>query len=833
MAVFKCKMCGGQLEVKTDETVCTCEYCGTEQTLPKLDSEKKTNLYDRANHFRRNNDYDKAMGIYEKILEEDSTDSEAYWSLVLCKYGIEYVEDPKTHKRVPTINRTQYTSIFADENYQSALKNADTLQKSIYENEAKTIDDIQKQILAISAKEEAFDIFICYKESNEKGERTPDSVIANELYYELVKEGYKVFFSKITLEDKLGQEYEPYIFAALNSSEIMIALGTKPEYFNAVWVKNEWSRYLNLISQGAKKTLIPAYKGMDPYDLPEEFSHLQALDMEKLGFMQDLIRGIKKILDAEQKTEVNGNTVVVQQNTGNIDALLKRGNMALEDKEWSKATDFFESVLNQDAECAEAYLGELLAKYNKSNIDELTDYYVEKYAIAKQEVLEACESDVEHIEKIVEEYSVKGYLTGSDIASEYNKYNRTYSSELAFRNEQKERQLNELSEEKLLVRARQYAVVPLKAELEQMHLKIQNVLENRILKAQQDDKKNIDSINKGYINYIEKTDKKINELHKKALDSRESDYQVRVSQIKKARTINDFEECCKLLIQMNGYKDSYQLAKKCQDEKKKIHEQQEKYELRKAELENERIERKRMQRKRVITRCLKSVTVCALVCVVIVNLVIPLFIYNKGKNFEEDGNYEEAYNSFYKAGKIKDAEKKMTDMEVKIISTAEVGDYVKYGKYNENTEWIVLEKDVNRILLLSKFSVESKPFDDEKYNENVPWIKCTLHQWLNEEYINKAFNAYEEKRIYSASDVWGKVFLLSAKDVEKYKNIDDNIFSDESLWWLCTSAGIYSGNGFREYAEMFVGKNGNIDEGGVPYSYNYGVRPAIWVDLNE
>ena len=188
MAVFKCKMCGGQLEVKTDETVCTCEYCGTEQTLPKLDSEKKTNLYDRANHFRRNNDYDKAMGIYEKILEEDSTDSEAYWSLVLCKYGIEYVEDPKTHKRVPTINRTQYTSIFADENYQSALKNADTLQKSIYENEAKTIDDIQKQILAISAKEEAFDIFICYKESNEKGERTPDSVIANELYYELVKE---------------------------------------------------------------------------------------------------------------------------------------------------------------------------------------------------------------------------------------------------------------------------------------------------------------------------------------------------------------------------------------------------------------------------------------------------------------------------------------------------------------------------------------------------------------------------------------------------------------------------------------------------------------------
>lgn len=44
--------------------------------------------------------------------------------------------------------------------------------------------------------------------------------------------------------------------------------------------------------------LIPAYKDMDPYDLPEEFSHLQAQDMGKLGFMQDLIRGIKKIAQA-------------------------------------------------------------------------------------------------------------------------------------------------------------------------------------------------------------------------------------------------------------------------------------------------------------------------------------------------------------------------------------------------------------------------------------------------------------------------------------------------------------------------------------------------------
>lgn len=566
MAVFKCKMCGGQLDIHEGETVCTCEYCGTEQTLPRLDSERKSNLYDRANHFRRNNDYDKAMGIYEKILEEDTTDSEAYWSLILCKYGIEYVEDPRTHKRVPTINRTQYTSIFADENYHLALKNADTLQKSIYENEAKKIDDIQKQILSISEKEEAFDIFICYKENNDNGERTPDSVIANELYYQLIKEGYKVFFAKITLEDKLGQEYEPYIFAALNSSKIMIALGTKPEYFNAVWVKNEWSRYLNLISQGAKKTLIPAYKDMDPYDLPEEFSHLQALDMGKLGFMQDLIRGIKKLLDTEPKIPVSGNPVVVQQNTGNSIALLKRGNMALEDSEWSKATDFFESVLNQNAECAEAYLGELLSKYNKRNLSELTEYYIEKFAVSQKEVLEACENDLSHIDDIVKKYSVKGYLSGSDITFEYNKYSRTYESELAFRKGQQEQQLNEISEEKLLSRARQYATASLKDSIEQMCLEIQEVLKNRILTAQQNDEKKIIAIKEGYIKHIKETDKKIIDLHEKALNRREKDYQSRVFEMKKARTIVDFEQSRDSLIKMDGYKDTLQLAQKCQDE---------------------------------------------------------------------------------------------------------------------------------------------------------------------------------------------------------------------------------------------------------------------------
>lgn len=371
--VFKCKMCGGTLEFKSGDTVATCDSCGTLQTLPKMDDEHRVNLYDRANHYRRANEFDKAMGIYEQILNEDRTDAESYWSLVLCRYGIEYVEDPNSHKRVPTVNRAQYTSIYDDEDYKSALQYATAEQKKVYEEEAEKINEIQKGILAISQKEEPFDVFICYKETDANGRRTQDSVLANDLYHQLTQEGFKVFFSRITLEDKLGTAYEPYIFAALNSAKVMVVLGTKEEYFNAVWVKNEWSRFLALIRDGRKKILIPAYRDMDPYDLPEEFSHLQAQDMSKLGFMQDLIRGIKKLVGVEKKPQMELEGEPSRNIQNDIEPLLIRTAMFLEDENWEKADEYAERILDMNPKCAQAYLDKMMAELHVSKIEKLVE----------------------------------------------------------------------------------------------------------------------------------------------------------------------------------------------------------------------------------------------------------------------------------------------------------------------------------------------------------------------------------------------------------------------------------------------------------------------------
>jgi len=374
MSVFKCKMCGGTLDVKENETVGTCEYCGTKQTLPKLIDSRRTQMYDRASHFRRANEFDKAAVMYEQILNDDNTDAEAYWSLVLCSYGIEYVEDPVSHKRVPTVNRTQYTSVFDDENYKAAIKYADFEQKQIYEQEAEAINEIQKGILEISQNEEPFDVFICYKEKDSEGRRTPDTVLANDLYYGLVNEGFKVFFSSITLEDKLGTAYEPYIFAALNSAKVMVVIGTKPEYFNAVWVKNEWSRYLALIRNGEKKVLIPAYRDMDPYDIPEEFSNLQAQDMNKLGFMQDLIRGIKKFCNADNNNDTSNQHNTLPAGSGvNVNSLLERVFLFLEDGKWKEADRYCEKVLDIEPKNPNAYLGKLMAEFNVKKAENLSE----------------------------------------------------------------------------------------------------------------------------------------------------------------------------------------------------------------------------------------------------------------------------------------------------------------------------------------------------------------------------------------------------------------------------------------------------------------------------
>ena len=357
MAVFKCKMCGGALEIGENQSIATCEFCGTQQTLPKIDDEKKLGLFNRANALRLKSEFDKAAGIYETIIAEFPEEAEAYWGLVLCKYGIEYVDEGKG-TRVPTCHRTVPTSIMEDADFDMACSNADATAKTVYREEAKAIDCIQKKILEIAAAEEPYDVFICYKETDDvTGTRTEDSAIAQDIYTELSKEGYKVFFARVTLRNKAGCDFEPYIYSALSSAKVMLVLGTKFDYFDAVWVKNEWSRYLSMMVEDKSKHLIPCYKGLDAYDIPKEFKNLQALNIGDVTFIKNLFENIGNFV-----SKVTTNEVVVNTGNAQIEPLLKRAFMFLEDGDWKSADEYCEKVLDIAPECAEAYLGKLMAE---------------------------------------------------------------------------------------------------------------------------------------------------------------------------------------------------------------------------------------------------------------------------------------------------------------------------------------------------------------------------------------------------------------------------------------------------------------------------------------
>ena len=296
MAIIKCKMCGGDLTLTPGSNLAVCQYCGSQQTVPTIDDDKKARLYNRANQYRLECEFDKAYNAYESIVNDQPDEAEAYWGMLLSEYGVEYVDDPKTGKKVPTCHRTLTRSVMGNTNYKAACQHADAESRIVYEEEAEVLDALQKRVLNASAKEEPYDVFICYKESNGNGNRTPDSVLAQDIYDALTAKNLRVFFSRISLEDKLGQDYEPCIFAALNSAKVMLMVTTDSDHCNSVWVKNEWKRYLDFMKNDPSKALIPVYKDISPYALPDDFRRFQAQDMGKLGAMQDLVRGVEKLL---------------------------------------------------------------------------------------------------------------------------------------------------------------------------------------------------------------------------------------------------------------------------------------------------------------------------------------------------------------------------------------------------------------------------------------------------------------------------------------------------------------------------------------------------------
>ena len=973
--IIKCKMCGGDIDFIPGATYGTCEYCGSTSTIPQAEDENKLNRYNRANHFRRQCEFDKAVAAYEKILEQDDTDAEAHWGAVISRFGIEYVEDPATHQRIPTCHRVQVASILTDEDYLAAVENApDEESRRIYQEEAARIAEIQKGILAISANEKPYDVFICYKETDENGQRTRDSQWAQDVYYGLTEQGLKVFFSRITLEDKLGQQYEPYIFAALNSAKVMVVIGSRPEYFNAVWVKNEWSRYLSLMKHDHKRLLIPCYRDMDPYDLPEELSMLQSQDMSKISFMQDLLRGVQKVMQQPTSAPqvVRVETATVETNAPGVTSLLKRAALFLEDGDTASAREYYDRVLDIDPECAEAYMGKVCAETGCRKESDLgaLNYCVDmrgdwqkavRFASAGQK--QKYEGYMASVRARVEEHchelaidcacavavgrgsrakmdeALKSYrancLTEGSESTDYSAEEgaswhlagyqsiRNTLAQMAADGDPRD-----VTEGMLKVAAAMFGQIKGEEARAQQCLALAEQARLKAIYEKASARREAigmpDLMDAAYLEALAKqfgqipgykdAKQQAEQCLQDAENVRENAYNDAVKAMQEAeRSSYKWREAIQKLARegLNGYRDVEELRKQAEQRYEECRNAEEK-------------ERKAKERRK------KTLTIAAVVLVVIAcaiawcipNVIIPNNKYQQAVVLRENGQYDEAIALFTELGNYYDAAAQVTETKYqkatnlnafgkydeayaiyvtltgykdvdkllieddnivaakKVLEAREaqftVGNYVTFGEYPQTTagedmtpiEWLVLARDGNKALLISRYGLDAQPYNTD--HTSVTWETCTLRTWLNVTFYNKAFSSDEQAAILTTSvdngknqgySKWStsggnntedKVFLLSYAEANKYFGVTyDNISNTKSRvaptayaiahgtwtsssnktadgtdagWWWLRSPGNY-----QDFAAV-VDTDGSLRNITVNY-VSGSVCPALWVNI--
>lgn len=191
------------------------------------------------------------------------------------------------------------------------------------------------------------------------------------------------------------------------------------------------------------------------------------------------------------------------------------------------------------------------------------------------------------------------------------------------------------------------------------------------------------------------------------------------------------------------------------------------------------------------------------------------------------------------------------------LSTIEVGqEDVNFGKYT----WTVLEIKDDAALLITNEIVDTRSYNDTY--EAIDWSGSSIRKYLNDPFLSQNFTEDEQKKIvqvmnttpdnawFSTSgggDTLDKIFLLSLEEVVNYfgdsgqlENMNpeseytiDDEYNEERVarydgtkaWWWLRSMGHTS-----KFAAV-VTHSGRLDVGGYFVHAEFGIRPAIWVQM--
>ena len=220
------------------------------------------------------------------------------------------------------------------------------------------------------------------------------------------------------------------------------------------------------------------------------------------------------------------------------------------------------------------------------------------------------------------------------------------------------------------------------------------------------------------------------------------------------------------------------------------------------------------------------------------------FAYNKSV-FEETASKTES-----------SSQEKDKNPEYKVGETIEFGNYPQDKDGTEKPiEWIVMKNEGNQVLLLSKYVLDAKPYNEEF--EKVTWETSDIRKWLNNEFYTTAFNKTEKAKIQASliknednseygtsggNDTEDKVFLLSEKEAETlFSNEEERIAKateyaeksgvydeEKGAWWWLRSPGFGSRGAAEVDSDGWVYRVGNL-----VYIRPDGVRPALYLNLQS
>ena len=539
MGALKCKMCGSNLEIEDSITVCKCEKCGTSQTVPDIEDDKELKLFERAGRLRFNCDFDKAAGIYNTITDSYTEEAEGYWGLILCKYGIEYA-DNASGKKVPVCHRISYDSVMDDEDFELVMENSDSESRAIFREEAKIIEENRKKYIQFAESRQPYDIYISYRAKDDNGDKTAVSEIAGHLYNKLTSARYRVFLSEAALKGKKQSDCEPYIYSALNSANVMLALGTSYDDYNNVWVKNEWNRYLEIAEKNKNKCLIPCYKDVDEYDIPKEFAGLKVCQLGNDDTFNNIMAEIANVVKqesvnqpapkpekAEPAEEIELEEIEIIEPV-DINKLLDEGFSAISDKNWKKANKLFFHVLDEEPDNSKAYWGQLLVQQECTNAREMADnLYLQVIGNTSDNTYELeirdRRQEIKDKYPVANLFSEEEYANLFDVHFNYQSGVENTKSAIAANNEH-----YILSDNELFKRAKQNADAEVAAGIEEFVANVNRHLDEILKNVTEKEQQEIEAARQqetAYFSKLEDAFKKADDMANANLFNSEAEYQ--------------------------------------------------------------------------------------------------------------------------------------------------------------------------------------------------------------------------------------------------------------------------------------------------------------------